>query len=63
METLLNTVIWDGKTITDLLTLEFLASAVGNVLAAVLILLAGFIVGGWARRRLVSLGGNMRILM
>ena len=58
METLLNTVIWDGKTITDLLTLEFLASAVGNVLAAVLILLAGFIVGGWARRRLVSLGGK-----
>lgn len=54
----MNTVLWDGKTITDLLTLEFLASAVGNVMAALLILVVGFIVGGWARRRLVALGGK-----
>ena len=58
MDTLLNTVIWDGKTISDLLTLEFLASAVGSVLAALLILIVGFILGGWARRRLTSLGGK-----
>ena len=58
MEQLLNTVIWDGKTITDLLTIEFLASAVGNVLAALAILVIGFLVGGWVRRRLVSIGGR-----
>lgn len=58
LDTLLNTVIWDGKTITDLLTLEFLASAVGNVLAAVLILFVGFVIGGWARRRLTAIGGK-----
>lgn len=56
MEELLNTEIWDGKTIQDLLTLEFLASIVGNVLAALLILFVGFIIGGWVRKRLVNLG-------
>ena len=54
----MNTVLWDGKTIADLLTLEFLASAVGSVLAALAILFIGFVLGGWVRRRLVSLGGK-----
>ena len=58
METLLTTVIWDGKSISDLLTLEFLASAVGNVLAAVAILVIGFMVGGWVRRRITAVGGK-----
>lgn len=58
LDTLLTTVIWDGKTIADLLTLEFLASAVGSVLAAFAILFIGFLLGGWARRRLTSLGGK-----
>lgn len=56
MDALLNTVLWDGNTIADLLTLEFLASAVGNVLAALAIIFIGFLVGGWVRRRLVGLG-------
>ncbi|MEL6838516.1 MAG: mechanosensitive ion channel domain-containing protein [Pseudomonadota bacterium] len=54
----MNTVIWDGRTIADILTLEFLASAVGSVLAAIAIIVVGFIIGGWVRRRLVSLGGK-----
>lgn len=58
MEQLLNTAIWDGKTMADLLTLEFLASAAGNVLAALTILFLGFLFGGWVRRRLVGLGGT-----
>jgi small conductance mechanosensitive channel len=49
-------VLWDGKTITDLLTLEFLASAVGNVLAALTILIVGFLLGGFVRRRIMRLG-------
>jgi len=56
LDALLNTVLWDGNTIADLLTLEFLASAVGNVLAALAIIFIGFLVGGWVRRRLVGLG-------
>ena len=56
MDTLLNTVIWDGKTLSDLLTLEFLASSLGNVVSALIIIFLGFIVGGWARKRLIKLG-------
>ena len=56
MEDLLNTEIISGKTLSDLLTIEFLASILGSVLAAILILFVGFIIGGWARRRLNNLG-------
>ncbi|MEO1640785.1 MAG: mechanosensitive ion channel domain-containing protein [Pseudomonadota bacterium] len=58
MEGLLNTAIWDGRTIADLLTIEFLASAVGSVLAALFILFVGFTIGGWARKRITSIGGR-----
>ena len=56
MEQLLNTVIWNGNTIGDLLTIQFLASAVGSVLAVVAILFVGFLLGGWVRKRLINLG-------
>ncbi|PUB15528.1 small conductance mechanosensitive channel [Yoonia sediminilitoris] len=62
MEDLLNTVIWNGKTIADLLSAEFLATMFGSVIAAILILFLGFIVGGWARRRLVNLGISQKHL-
>ncbi len=50
--------IWDGKSIADLLTLEFFVSAIGSVLSALAILFIGFLLGGWVRRRLVNLGGR-----
>lgn len=53
---LMQTEIYDGKSLADLVTLEFLAQALGSVVAAVLILLAGFIVAGWVKRRIVALG-------
>ncbi|WP_342077977.1 mechanosensitive ion channel domain-containing protein [Yoonia sp. SS1-5] len=56
MEDLLNTVIWNGKTVGDLLSPEFLASVVGSVIAALFILFVGFVVGGWIRKRLIRLG-------
>lgn len=62
MEDLLNTVIWNGKTIADLLSAEFLVSVFGSVLAAIFILFMGFVIGGWARRRLVNLGIRHRHL-
>ncbi|MDC0658635.1 mechanosensitive ion channel family protein [Leisingera sp. SS27] len=55
---LMQTEIYDGRTIADLVTLEFLAQALGSVLAAVIILLAGFIVAGWVKRRIVQLGDS-----
>ncbi|WP_439154359.1 mechanosensitive ion channel family protein [Yoonia sp.] len=58
----MNTVIWNGQTVADLLTIEFLASVFGNILAAILILLSGFVVGGWVKRRLVQLGGKNKHL-
>ncbi len=62
MEEIMNTVIWNGQTVADLLTIEFLASVFGNILAAILILLSGFVVGGWVKRRLVQLGGKNKHL-
>ncbi|WP_333713527.1 mechanosensitive ion channel family protein [Yoonia sp.] len=58
MEQLTTTEIWGGQTLGDLLTIEFLASAVGSVLGACLILFAGFVIGGWARKRITSIGGK-----
>ncbi len=56
MQDLLNTPLWNGKTIADVLTLEFLASVAGSVLGAVLILIAGFIAARIVRNRLVGIG-------
>ena len=56
MENLLNTPLIDGKSIMDLLTLEFVISLLGDVLTAVVILIVAFILSGWAGRQLRSLG-------
>ncbi len=56
MEEVLNTEVMGGRTISDLLTIEFLASAMGSVLAALGIIVVGFMIGGWVRKRLIRLG-------
>ncbi|WP_027244814.1 mechanosensitive ion channel family protein [Leisingera daeponensis] len=53
---LMQTEIYGGKSLSDLVTLEFLAEVMGSVVAAVVILLAGFIVASWVKRRIVTLG-------
>ncbi len=58
MQELLTTEIYNGTSIADVLTLEFLASMAGSVLGALFILLLGFVMAGWARRRLVSMGAR-----
>ncbi len=58
MQDLLNTPILNGKSIFDLLTLEFLASIFGNVLTAIVILVVGFIFAGWVNRRIAGLSGR-----
>ncbi|UWQ63059.1 mechanosensitive ion channel family protein [Leisingera caerulea] len=56
INSLMETEIYDGKSLSDLVTLEFLAELLGSVVAAVVILLAGFIVANWVKRRIVALG-------
>ena len=56
MDSVLTTEIWQGKSLSDLLTLEFLASAAGSLLGAIAILLLGWIVSAWLQRRVSNLG-------
>lgn len=51
-----NTPFYNGKSMADLLTLEFLASIVGNVVAAIVILIIGFTLSGWAQRSVRRIG-------
>ncbi|MFG6529528.1 MULTISPECIES: mechanosensitive ion channel family protein [unclassified Sulfitobacter] len=56
MQDLFETELWQGKTVADLLTLEFLASAAGSVIAAIAILLLGWIISSWLQHRVENLG-------
>lgn len=53
---ILNTEIWNGQSLSDLMTLDVLTSFAGSILGAVAMLVLGFFVAGWARRRIVKLG-------
>ena len=48
--------IADGVTVGDVLTVVFLASVIGSVIAAIAIMFIGFAIGGWASRRIRRLG-------
>ena len=56
LDSFLSLQISEGVTVGDVLTVDFLASVLGNVVSAVVILLLGFIIGGWAARRIRKLG-------
>ncbi|MEQ6249253.1 mechanosensitive ion channel domain-containing protein [Sulfitobacter sp. HNIBRBA3233] len=55
MNEILNFEIWQGKTVGDVFTLEFLSSIVGSVLAAIAILLLGWIISRWVQNRIINL--------
>lgn len=55
LKTLMNAEIYDGKALNDFVTLEFLGQVLGNVVAAMLILIVAFIIGGWLKRRIVRI--------
>ncbi|MEX0364597.1 MAG: mechanosensitive ion channel family protein [Ruegeria sp.] len=59
---LLATEVWQGKTLGDYLSLEFLASIVGSVLAAITILILGWIIAAWLGRRITRIGTRSRHL-
>ncbi len=60
MNNILNTQIASGVTIGDLLTVQFLASVLGNVLVAILIVVAAFAVSGWVRRRIIAVAARYK---
>ena len=62
MERLLDFTIWNGRSLGDLLTLEFLASLMGDLLTGVLLLCLGWFVAGWLSRRIRNLSrGRVRL--
>lgn len=48
--------IYNGKSFADLLTFEAILSMIGNLIAATLILIAGFIIAGFISRRIQRIG-------
>ena len=62
MQDLLQTEIYNGKTIADYLTLEFIVGLAGDILSVVLIVVLGFVLSGWVRRRIVAIGGRNKHL-
>ena len=62
LDSILTTEIWNGRTLSDLLTLETMASAAGSILGAITILLLGWIVSAWLQRRVSNLGRKNRHL-
>lgn len=51
----MTTELWNGTTLADALTLQFLVTVAGSVLGAIVILLSGFVLAGWARNRVLGL--------
>ncbi|SLN16465.1 Small-conductance mechanosensitive channel [Aquimixticola soesokkakensis] len=55
LNNLISTPIWNGNSLGDYLTIDFLAGVLGSFLGAVFILVVGFTLAGWANRRLSTL--------
>ncbi len=62
VEQLLTTEIYNGNALADVLTLEFIASVAGSVLGAIVIVILGFLIAGWAGRRVRNVGLKNRHL-
>ncbi|WP_299727709.1 mechanosensitive ion channel domain-containing protein [uncultured Tateyamaria sp.] len=56
IQNIMSTEVWNGKTVGDFLSVEFLASFFGSVLAAITILVIGWIIAAWLGRRVRKLG-------
>jgi len=62
LQDLMSTEIWNGRSLSELVTLEFLISAAGNIVSATLIVLAAFIVSAWVAGRIRKLAQRHRRL-
>jgi small conductance mechanosensitive channel len=52
----LSTPLWQGKTLGDFLTIDFMATFFGSVLAAIAILFTGWLMAAWLGRRVRNIG-------
>ncbi|WP_226628500.1 mechanosensitive ion channel family protein [Alloyangia pacifica] len=50
----MNTEIYNGTSLSDVFTLDFLASMLGNVVAAIVLLLIGLFIGRWVKGRIAA---------
>ncbi|CUH38802.1 Small-conductance mechanosensitive channel [Jannaschia seosinensis] len=55
MQDFLATELYTGMTLAELISLEFLASILGSILAAIFVLFAGFLIAAWVGRRIKGL--------
>ena len=55
MNDLLDAQIYEGRTVADIVSFEFLAAMFGNLLSAILVVVAGFVISGWVARRIEAL--------
>lgn len=62
IETILGYELYDGTTVADLLSADFLAGLVGTVLSALAILFIGFYLAGWFARRIRTIGNRYESL-
>ena len=62
LNTLLDTEVWQGNTVGDYLSLEFLLSFFGSVMAAITILIVGWIIAAWFGRRVTNISKRSRHL-
>lgn len=61
-QSILNTEIVEGTTIGDIFTIEFMASLLGDVVFAIVLLVAAVIIAGWVNRRITAIGTRSRHL-
>ncbi|WP_353474876.1 mechanosensitive ion channel family protein [Salipiger sp. H15] len=54
----MNTEIYNGTSLSDVFTLDFLASMLGNVVAAILLLLVGLFIGRWVKGRITAMSAR-----
>ncbi len=55
MDEYLNTELWDGRTLADLLSLEYLLGLAGSIAGAIAIFVAGLVIARFIRRRIERL--------
>ena len=58
LDDLLSTPVGNDRVLGDFLTFEFLASILGSVVTAILILIVGFIIASWVKRRIVGIAAK-----
>lgn len=55
MNDLLSTELYPGRSLGDFLSLQFLVSIFGSLVAAIVVLFVGFLIAGWVARRIARL--------